>query len=486
MSFDSLSFMLFFPIVILLYYVLPQKYRRVWLLISSYYFYICWDVKYAVVLLGITYITYIAARIMNTGKRKLVLTVCIIINLVILGSFKYLGFVISNLNKILEVLGIHIVEADYSIMVPLGISFYMLQALGYVIDVYRGVVQVETNFLNYALYVSFFPTMPSGPIERSTNLLRQIQKGTDFSYDGVKKGLLMMGYGYFEKILIANKIAGMVNNAYEYYLSITGATLALAVVLYGIQIYADFSGYSHIAIGAAKVLGFDLKNNFRQPYFACSIKEFWQRWHISLSSWLRDYVYIPFGGSRKGSFRTYCNLMITFIVSAIWHGAGWKYIVWGGLHGIYQIIEKVTFEFRNKVFSKIEKKQENCLIRVFRIFFTFGLVDFAWLFFGAPSIKSAVVIIYRIITEFQMKETIKEGYHLEAIGEEGFLILIVCIAVVFIIDLIHEKNISITEWLAAKHIVFRWIVYLVVALTLLSGIIYNYGVDASTFIYAQF
>lgn len=486
MSFDSINFIFFFPIVIMLYYILPQRCQRIWLLIASYYFYISWDVKYALVLVVITGVTYILARIVNKQKKKLVLFICITACLLVLIGFKYFTFVINISTAVCTTLGFVIAEKPFSIVVPLGISFYTLQALGYVIDVYGGKVQAEKNFINYALYVSFFPTMSSGPIERSTNLLRQIQKGTDFSYYGVKKGLLMMGYGYFEKLYIANKISGMVNNAYDHSLSMPGAALALAVVLYAIQIYADFSGYSYIAIGAAKVLGFDLKENFKQPYFACSVKEFWKRWHISLSSWLQDYVYIPLGGSRKGRIRTYCNLMITFFISALWHGTGVKYIVWGGLHGIYQIIGKIASDFESKLDIKAKTDRDNKFIKVIKMIITFVMVDFAWIFFSAPSAKSAVSVIYRILTEFQLKETIKNGYYLLGSGEDQFWLLIVGIVIILFTDIIHENNISISDRLKKQSVVFRWMVYLLVALILMFGVVNNYGINASAFLYTQF
>lgn len=488
MSFNSLGFMLFFPIVVSVYFLLVPSKRQLWLLIINYYFYLSWDIRYVFVIVAITCITYVSARMMNKKNKKLLLAICITSNLIILGSFKYLEFAITNISRLFEIVNINInvIEKPYSIVVPIGISFYTLQALGYVIDVYRKKTEPEENFIKYALYVSFFPTMLSGPIERSTNLLKQIQQGTKFSYDGVKKGLLLMGYGYFEKLLIANKVSELVNNAYDNYLSIPGAALAFAAILYGVQIYADFSGYSHIAIGAAKVMGFDLIQNFKQPYFARNIKEFWKRWHISLSSWFQDYVYISLGGSRKGTIRTYCNLMITFCVSAIWHGAGWKYIVWGGLHGIYQVVGRLKEKLKVNIFSKKGIRKEGHVAHILQICVTFGLVDFAWIFFSASSTKSALVIIYRIFTEFQIVKSISEYYFYLGTPELAFWILMISIVILFIIDIVHEKNISISMWLAKKNIVVRWIVYLAIALILVSGFIYNYGAGASTFLYTQF
>lgn len=312
MFFDSIGFLLFFPIVVLLYFAFPKKWRYIWLLVTSYFFYLCTSVEYTIFLILSTLITYIGARLMNTKHKKVVLWSCLISNLAVLCVCKHGIWGLSILKRILNLFDLQLSVDAISIVLPVGMSFYMFQSLGNLIDAYRRNAQPEKNFAKYALFVSFFPTILSGPIERSGNLLKQIQSGTEFSYDNAQKGLLMMAFGYFEKILIANRIAILVDNAYENYLGQTGAALAFAVFLYAIQIYADFAGYSYIAIGTAKVLGFDLVENFKQPYFALSIKAFWKRWHISLSQWLRDYVYISMGGSRCSKIKTYRNLFVTF------------------------------------------------------------------------------------------------------------------------------------------------------------------------------
>lgn len=348
MSFDSIGFILFFPITVLFYFSFSKKYRYLWLLVASYFFYACWDIKYVVFLMFSTLTTYIFARLMQGKRKKFVLFFCLICNLLILCIFKHGIWGLNIIRQIFNVLNIPITPPNINIILPLGMSFYVLQSLGYLIDVYREKTEPETNFAKYALFVSFFPTILSGPIERSGNLLKQIQKGTDFSYDNTKTGLLLILWGYFEKILIANRISALVNEAYSNYSELPGATLAFAVFLYAIQIYADFAGYSHIAMGVSKVLGFELIANFKQPYFSISIKEFWRRWHISLSQWLRDYVYISMGGSRCSQIKTYRNLIITFLVSGFWHGTGITYIVWGGLHGLYQVFGNASLEFRKK------------------------------------------------------------------------------------------------------------------------------------------
>lgn len=486
MLFNSLEFMFFFPIIVFFYFIFPKKHRYLWLLVTSYYFYGCWNPKYMVWLLFSTVTTYFSARIMRGNKRKIALFICIICNLFILGIFKYLDFILSNLNRILGIMDIQEVQISYDIILPIGISFYMLQSLGYIIDIYKEKIKPETNFFKYALFVSFFPTILSGPIARSTNLLKQIQEGSEFSYNNAKSGLLLMLYGYFEKLLVANRIAVMVDSTYSYYQNQSGAALLMAMFFYGIQIYVDFSGYSHIAIGVSRILGVYLPDNFRQPYFALNIKEFWKRWHISLSSWLRDYIYIPLGGSRGGKINTYKNLMITFLVSALWHGAGWNYIIWGGLHGIYQVVGNVTDGFKKSIQQKL-KINTNCFsFRFFQGCITFALVDFAWLFFRASSTSNAFEILQKIYIDFSMKDILINKAYLLGMDEARFCILIFELFIVLIIDILREKRIGIISWLNKQNLIFRWSCYLLVVMTLLVGILYDYGVDASSFIYTRF
>lgn len=465
MSFISLKFLIFFLLVIVIYYAVLPKYRHMVLLVISYVFYACWDIKY-LVFLGITTLsTYICGLYVH--KKRLLLTACIILNLLAWGSFKF-GLTTNSL------------------IIPIGFSFYCLQAFGYLIDVYRGTIVAEKSIIKYALFVSFFPTIVSGPIERSNNLLKQIQNGTEFVYEKAKKGLLYMLYGCFLKVLIADRIAGAVSPIYSNYVEYEGATLLVATVFYGIQLYADFAGYSYIAVGMAKVLGFEIIENFKQPYFAKSIKEFWSRWHISLSQWLKDYIYIPLGGSRQGKIRTYCNLMATFLISGIWHGTGIKYIAWGVLHGGYQIVGKMTYGIKRNIEQKLKINTECWSYRFVKIVITFILVDFAWIFFCASSMGSALAIIFRMIGSFNLGEALLNQELFMGLDINLFYILIFEIIVLFLVDVLHEKKISIVAWLNKQNIGFRWGIYLVVALLVLLGVIYNYGMNPSVFIYSQF
>lgn len=343
MLFNSYNFLIFFPIVVLIYFLIPHKIRYIWLLIASYYFYMCWNAKYALILLFSTVITYASGLLITRANKiiddknkvkwkKIFVTLSFVINLSILFIFKYFGFAVENINKILTNLNMNILNPSFDVVLPVGISFYIFQALSYTVDVYREDVKAEKNFLKYALFVSFFPQLVAGPIERSKNLLNQMNEKHYFDAQRVKDGLLLMIWGGFQKIVIADRVAIVVNTVFNNYPQYEGMYIIVAAILFAFQIYCDFSGYSIIAMGAAKVMGFKLMENFNCPYFSQSVGEFWRRWHISLSTWFRDYLYIPLGGNRKGKLRKYINLMIVFIVSGLWHGANWSFVIWGALN----------------------------------------------------------------------------------------------------------------------------------------------------------
>ena len=334
MLFNSLSFLLFFPIVCLLYYTIPAsrvKVRNLLLLMASYYFYMNWEPAYAILLLASTVVTYLAAfgigHFRDKRKRTFCLVSGIILNLAILFLFKYYNFLASNIEEALQICGLGIHIPGFHMLLPVGISFYIFQALGYSIDVYRQSTKVEHDFMTYALFVSFFPQLVAGPIERSRNLLPQFRQQHRFNYDEVMSGIKLMVWGYFLKLILADRCSLYVDAVFNNIEMHNGGSYLLASLLFPFQIYGDFAGYSLIAIGVAQVLGFHLMENFRRPYFACSIGEFWHRWHISLSTWFKDYVYIPLGGNRSNKTRHYFNLMVTFMVSGIWHGANWTFVL---------------------------------------------------------------------------------------------------------------------------------------------------------------
>ncbi|MCF0209449.1 MAG: MBOAT family protein, partial [Bacteroidaceae bacterium] len=380
MLFNSLQFLCFFPSICLIYWllisVLPQKYKlpvcNILLLIGSYYFYMCWQPKYALLLLFSTTATYVAAKYIarcHTQKaKKIWLTSAIVINLAILFFYKYYGFAAEIITSLMSEIGIAINIPRLDLLLPVGISFYIFQALGYSIDVYRGNVQAEKNFITYALFVSFFPQLVAGPIERSTNLLKQFKEEHKFDYDYAMSGFKLMLWGYFIKLCMADRAALYVDNVFNNINNHEGYSTLIASIMFTIQIYGDFAGYTFIAIGCARIMGFSLNDNFRRPYFAVTITDFWRRWHISLSTWFRDYVYFPLGGSRTTKAKTYRNLMITFGISGLWHGANWTFVIWGLLHGIAQCIERAL---------GLHKREWHSWCKVLHIFATLFIVNIA-------------------------------------------------------------------------------------------------------------
>jgi len=487
MSFFSFKFLIFLIIVFIIYYIIPKRLKNSWLLIASYVFYASWNLKYSAVLLFITLISYATALTLPRMRkgRKWLLSLGIAVSLVTLCVFKFWEFWMDGLRTIFGISD-PATGGIISIAAPIGLSFFVLTAIGYMVDVYRGKYEPESNCIRYALFISFFPNIMSGPIERGSNLLKQIQSDISFEYDTVKHGLMLMLWGYFLKCLIANRAAVIVDAAFGSYVEQTGFTMLFAVFLYGIQLYADFAGYSYIALGIAETFGYHLLVNFRQPYFALDMKDFWSRWHISLSTWLKDYVYIPLGGNRKGKVRQYLNLFITFLVSGIWHGNGWTYMIWGCIHGLYQVLERLIYPLRKAFLDKSHIKTDCFSYRFFHAIPTFLLVDFAWLFFRSPSAQDAVAIIKQIAGNFQFQSSVTEKLFLVGCDQRMLTILVVELLALLLVDLLHESKISIMGWLNRQNKLFRWILYLSCVLILLIGMIHDYGLDASTFIYAQF
>lgn len=330
MLFNSLEFLLFFIITTVVYFALPQKVKNVWLLLVSYLFYMGWNAKYAMLILIVSVTTWGTGLIIGKSRspscKRICLLICVSFNLLLLCFFKYTDFILENLSRITS----HEFSA-LNILLPVGISFYIFQAIGYTVDVYRSELPAERNFIIYALFVSFYPQLVAGPIERSTNLVKQLREKHYFQYSRVREGLILMLWGLFQKMVIADRAAVLVNTVFNNFNAYFGINRLIAALCFAIQIYCDFDGYSNIAVGAARVMGINLMRNFNAPYFATSIKDFWRRWHISLSQWFRDYVYIPMGGSRCSTIKKYRNLICIFLLSGLWHGAGWAFVFWGGV-----------------------------------------------------------------------------------------------------------------------------------------------------------
>lgn len=502
MIFNSLQFLIFFPLVTLLYFVFPQRVRWVWLLVTSYYFYMCWNPRYAVLIAASTVITFLSGLLIDRENReadaarrirrkKLWVALSFVLNLSILFFFKYWGFFSDNIIALGGLAGISIQMPKFDVLLPVGISFYTFQALSYTMDVYRGEIYAEKNIFKYALFVSFFPQLVAGPIERSKNLLIQVNQPHYFDPDRVRDGLLLMLWGFFQKVVIADRIGVLVDRVYDNWSKVAGISIVLATVLFAVQIYCDFGGYSDIAIGTAQVLGFSLMKNFNQPYLSKSCGEFWHRWHISLSSWFRDYLYIPLGGNRKGKWRKYFNNLVTMTVSGLWHGAEWSYVAWGGLNGLYQVIGAILKPAREKVLSVLHVNRESKLWSAVRIVFTFCLIDFAWLFFRAPDFPTAIAMIRRAVTclwpdaLFAVSADGTLGLYTLGLDKASFWLAMICILILAVADLVKEKH-PIRPLITGLPVVLRWIVYLVCLYAVLIFGAYGPGFDAAAFIYFQF
>lgn len=491
MLFNSYSFMIFFPIVLAIYFVIPKKARYMWLLLASYYFYMGWNVKYAALIAFSTIITYVCGRLLGkTQHKKWVIGGCIGINLAILFFFKYFDFFMGSINQVLAKVGVSLLQTGFDIILPVGISFYTFQALGYIIDVYRGDIEPEKNFFRYALFVSFFPQLVAGPIERSKNLLKQVDRVEEirlWNYKRIADGLTLMLWGYFLKMVIADRVAILVDTVYNQYWMYGSIEIILATFLFGVQIYCDFASYSQIAIGAAKVMGFELMENFNAPYLANSVKDFWRRWHISLSSWFKDYLYIPLGGNRCSRIKKYRNLMITFLVSGLWHGANWTFVIWGGLHGIYQIIGDVLRPVKEKLNQKLAVKTESFSYKFGQIAITYILVSFTWLFFRAESVTAAFDMIRSMFVKFNPWVLFDQSLYTLGLNVTEVHILLVALVILILVDGVRFfKAQTIEKFLNEQCLYFRWgIIFFLIFYIFIFGS-YGIGYSAQQFIYFQF
>lgn len=469
----SFEYLIFFPIVVLAYYIIPKRFRQIWLLAASYYFYMSWDVKYGLVLLAVTVVTWlgaltmewIARHVMEAGRRTVLKKFCAaVLGMSVFGALfccKYIVFVA-------------------------GISFYTLQSFGYIMDVYHGKAEAEKNFLRYALFLSFFPTVVSGPIERSTTLLSQFRykERTVFRLENVKQGLCMMLWGYFLKLVLAERIAIFVNAVYDQNLG--GLYAIVATLLYGIQIYCDFSGYSTLAMGAGRTLGFALTENFDAPYLAPTVSEFWRRWHRSLTGWFRDYIYIPLGGNRKGRIRKYMNIMIVFLVSGIWHGNGWKYLIWGGLNGFYQVAGDVLMPVRRRIAKGFRMGGTGKVHRMLQTIVTYILIDFTWIFFRAESTGRALRMVRGMIAEFELSVLWDGSLYIYGIEQTEFIFLFIAIVLLAVVDYLHYHKRYVLDLMKAWHWTVRTCLCACMLMSVIIFGVYGVNYDVGTFIYFAF
>lgn len=496
MQFTSFEFAVFFPVVVLLFYILPEKARQPWLLLASYYFYMGWNAKYALLILFSTVVTYLCGIAMdrigqeNPKRRKAVLVLCLVANLGLLAFFKYFYFFYDTLVAVLHVFGVELGASRLDILLPVGISFYTFQALGYTIDVYRGDVAAEKNFVHYALFVSFFPQLVAGPIERSGRLLGQIEKISHekmWDFDRVTRGLLMMLWGFFMKMVIADRAAVLVEQVFGIYYMFSGVALLLAAVLFVIQVYCDFASYSAIAVGTARVLGIELMANFEAPFFSTSIGEFWRRWHVSLSSWLRDYVYIPLGGSRCSKPRKYFNNMVTFLASGLWHGASWHYVFWGGLNGLYIVIGDILRPWKKKFNTTFHVKTQTFGYRFFQALCTFALFALSLVFFRADTVRDGVYYIQRMFTTFDVWSLFDGSIFYLGLEEKEMHVLWLGILILFLVDAYYARRKAFFDTLVKEQcLAVQYVIVAALLVMILVFGVYGEGYDAAQFIYFQF
>ncbi|NMM47236.1 MBOAT family O-acyltransferase [Marinigracilibium pacificum] len=481
MLFNSLHFAFFFPLVVGIFFFLKPKHRQILLLIASYYFYMSWKAEYIILILLSTFIDYFVANSIEStdsaSRRRFFLMISVISNLGILFFFKYFNFFSSNVQDVINIFNIDYDVPVLQVLLPVGISFYTFQTMSYTIDVYRKQQEAEKNIFTFALYVSYFPQLVAGPIERPRQLLPQLKQDAKFDYNRVTSGLRLMAWGFFKKLVVADRAAMIVNEIYNNPDEFKGWYVIVASVLFAYQIYCDFSGYSDIAIGTARIMGVELMKNFERPYFSKSISEFWKRWHISLSTWFRDYVYIPLGGNRTSRPKWYMNLFITFLVSGLWHGANWTFVVWGALHGFYLIFAIVYEKPKAKINQIIGLDKVPRLYGKIQLLTTFILVLIGWVFFRANNISDAFVLLSNSLKvesqqlSFALLETPKNQ-------------LITAIIFIFILEVIQhfQGKKEIEEWMAFNKKPIRWVFYI-----LLIAAILNFGIFTSNdFIYFQF
>ena len=489
--------------VLLVFYVLPPRVRVLWVLMASLFFY-CYDgeahalneqSKYLFVAIGVSYVSGLVMDLIpSSGKlrilRALLLTEGLVADFGMLIYFKYCKFFIDLINPgIIKDGGVPI-SSDFDLIMPLGISFFIFTSTGYLIDIYRNKYHAEKNPLYYALFTCFFPCILSGPIERGDHLIPQLHdlhKVRVIDIDRMANGFFMIVWGLFAKMVIADRIAVIVDSVYGSYYLYGSVEIIFASICYSIQIYCDFMSYSSIALGCSKLMGIDVFDNFDAPYLSLSIKEFWRRWHISLSSWLRDYVYIPLGGSRCSKIRKYLNVLITFLVSGIWHGAGLNFIFWGGIHGVLQIVDDITAPLRKKINDISNAKTDSFGYRFGKGLITFVLVDLAWVYFRITDFDLANEIIRRMFMKPDLWILFNEGMYGLGLDRREFNVLFVSLIILVVADIARKKKeISLGDIMAEQPWWFRWCAILMLFFIVLTFGIYGPDLDVSKFIYLQF
>jgi len=477
MIFNSIEFAIFFPIVFILYWCLFKKninLRNIFLIGASYFFYGWWDWRFLSLIIASSFVDFFLGKRIyaeeKTGKRKLLLSISLVINLGFLGFFKYFNFFVDSFAHAFTIIGKHPEFSTLKIILPVGISFYTFQTLSYTLDIYKGKMKPVNDIFGFFAFVSFFPQLVAGPIERAKHLLPQFYEVKKINYESLKSGLLLITWGLFKKIVIADRLAVYIDNAYADIDNINGIPAVVAVLFFAFQLYLDFSAYSDIAIGSARTLGFNLSLNFKRPYLSESFSDFWKRWHISLSSWFKDYLYIPLGGSKHSKWITHRNILIVFLLSGLWHGASWNFVIWGVLNAIFLIfIDSAIKTFNEKGIQRILKSTiVNSCWALSLVFFRGQTFSEAKAMYGNLGFGNATSIY---------------NYGL---GQGEFKFAMFLVLFVIIIEIIQERTPSFYKLFSTRHFVIRWTAYTIILLTIVFLGAYGIGLNDNNFIYFQF
>lgn len=482
MLFNSVAFAIFLPIVFAIYWCLPKRCQWVVLFAASYYFYMSWNAAYVILILFTTVVSYLCARLLEQMQTMRAKKVCVgaalLASLSVLFVYKYFSFFFAGLQAICDAIAIPLAPVTLQLLLPVGISFYTFQTLSYVIDVYHGKIAAEHHFGRYATFVSFFPQLVAGPIERTYNLLPQIKARHTFSYAQGSYGTKLMAWGFFKKVVIADTLAVYVDTVYADLALHQGFALVVAILFFTLQIYCDFSGYSDIAIGVAKLFGIDLMINFKSPYFSTSIRDFWGRWHISLSTWFRDYVYIPLGGNRCSRLKNTRNLIITFLVSGLWHGANITFVVWGAVHGVAQVIENLFAKADTPAQRKTDKKTICWWVKCAAVFFFCNL---AWVVFRADTISDAIYLFTHCLVGITNPVAyLMQGLSLLELWLPDLIGIAIPIGILMAYDYINLTKDPIAL-LSRQKVFVRWPIYILLIVTVLLS-----PSESSAFVYFQF
>lgn len=483
MTFNSWEFLIFYPVVAALYFILPKKMKWPMLLIASYYFYAFYQAELLFLIILTTavsfFMSHLIERTEKLSHKKLYLSLTLVVCLGVLFFYKYFNFLGSSVEGIITLLGKEPPSLVLDLALPVGISFYTFQTLSYVIDVYRGEIKTEKNFFFYALFVSFFPQLVAGPIERPGNLIPQLKEAHEPKRENFVRGAKLMLLGFFKKICVADLVASYVSAVYNSAENATSLAVVLSTLMFAVQIYCDFSGYTDIATGCARIMGIRLMKNFDHPYSASSIKEFWARWHISLSGWFKDYLYIPLGGSRRSPLRNMLNVFIVFLVSGLWHGANWTFVIWGALHGIYRVVGTLTQKKRNALIERVGLKVDSAPVIWYRRVVTFLLVCLAWVFFRANSVGDAFTLLGALFTKASSLSSALASMKMDTVS---ILLVVFAIATMLILDRALSYDEKDSSDILVKDGAF---IYYVFAVMLVWLLLLSRG-QSSTFIYFQF